>query len=943
MFCRRALPILFAACIFAGGALSAKYDPNLTWQTLETEHFYIHFHNGEEKLAQKYAVLAEKKFPEMVKKLGHAPYFRTHLVVSDVYDDPNGTTTQYPWNRVELFAAKPLPGSTLGNYGDWNDLLFTHEYTHVLNLDQIRGIPAITRYVLGRYIFPNEWQPLWLIEGSAVMEESADGHGRNNSSVVDMYFRSAVEGDDLKSINRSSNYVRDFPAGDIYYFYGGRFIQWLKKKYPDKEIHAVHAENADNIWPFLNNTNARDVFGAAFTDLWEEWQAELAKEQQGRIADVRKSGLTKLNRLTEADFYQTFPRFDASGKVLYYLNENNYTRPSLKKLNLMGKKGPVKGRELNAPAFLTLHKNEPYVLDNELYRSFSAHYDVFTTTEEGQLTDKLRAVSLDFTPKEEMLAITQNAGEYTLALYDKKGQRLRILLGPTNTTLSHARLSSDGRQVVFSGMQASAAATHLYLLNLESGEIQQLTEGRFTDIHPAFSADGGKVVFSSDRSGIFNLHELTLASSELVRLTNLTGGAFYPDVAPDGKSVALSEFTHKGYRIAILERNQPELDKQTLAFKKITATDLMVAENPAVTTGNTSGTPTAKDYSAFPSMLPSAWFPWALFYSDQPQLASLGASVYGLDALQRDFAGVAYSRGINSGTNNVDLYYETQRFYPDFYIAPYVTAGDTCNGLCYAGFSAGMVLPFYKYYTRHAGYLNTYYDYDRSYGSSDSSMTVGYSFSNTQFFARSVSPENGRSLGASATLRRYTEWDNFQTYAGTYSNVAFSYTEYLPGFFRNNVLAARAYVAQSLDVGSGNLTYGDASRYAVFGWGTRLRGYGTSYAGTGLTVLSLEYRFPIYQPDWGFFRVPVFFKDFYGKVFADAGQAYSGFPEFSRTRTSAGAEVGLSSVFGFRYYWSAFAGYARGFNEGGEHQIYFGVLGYTSVLTAKYSPHAEHR
>ena len=823
--------------------------------------------------------------------------------------------------------------------------------------------------MLGRYIFPNEWQPLWLIEGSAVMEESADGHGRNNSPVVDMYFRSAVEGDDLKSINRSSNYVRDFPSGDIYYFYGGRFIQWLKKKYPDKEIHAVHAENADNIWPFMNNTNARDVFGAAFTDLWEEWQAELTKEQQGRIAEVRKSGLTQLTRLTEADFYQTFPRFDASGKVLYYLNENNYTRPSLQRLRILGKKGPAKGRELNAPAFLTMHKGEPYVLDNELYRSFSAHYDVFSTTEAGQLTDKLRAVSLDFTPKEEILAITQNAGEYTLALHDKKGQHLRTLLGPTVTTLAHARLSADGKQIVFSAMQPSnavrdavrgdgktsgvlphAPATHLYLMNLENGELQQLTEGRFTDLHPAFSADGSKIVFSSDRSGIFNLHELSLASGELVRLTNLTGGAFYPDVSPDGKSIALSEFTHKGYRIALLDRSQPELDKQTLGFKKIAANDLtnanaspIAAPNGVSATTSWVGPTTAQNYSVFPSILPSAWFPWVLFYSDAPKVASLGASIYGLDALQRDFVGVGYSRGINSGTNNVDLYYETQRFYPDFYIAPYITAGEICNGMCYAGFSAGMVLPFYKYYTRHVGYANTYYDYDRYFGSTDNMLSVGYSFSNTQYFARSVSPENGRSLGASATLRRYAQTSSYQSYAGTFTNVAFSYTEYLPGFFRNNVLAARAYIVQSLDVGSGNLGYGDGSRYAVFSWGTRVRGYGNSYVGTGLTVLSLEYRFPIYQPDWGFFRVPVFFKDFYGKVFADAGQAYSGMPEFSRTRTSAGAEVGLSSVFGFRYYWSAFAGYARGFNEGGEHQIYFGILGYTSVLTAKYSPHAEHR
>lgn len=917
-------------------AAEAKYDPDYTWQTLKTEHFYIHFHNGQEKLARKYAALAEKKFPEMVKKLGHEPFFRTHLVLSDVYDDPNGLTSQDPWNRVELFAAKPLPGATLGTYTDWEDLLFTHEYTHVLNLDQIRGLPAISRYVVGRYYFPNEWQPLWLIEGSAVFEESADGFGRNNSNVVDMYFRAAVEGDSLKSINRSSNFIRDFPSGDIYYFYGGRFIQWLKKKYPDKSIHAVHAENADNVWPFMNNTNARDVFGAAFTDLWEEWQAELAKEQQARLEGVRKAGLTPLTRLTEPNFYQTFPRFDATGQVLYYLNENNYTRPSLQRLRLQGKKGPGKARELNYPAFLTMHKGEPYVLDNELYRTFSAHYDVFATQEGQQLTEKLRAISLDFTPKGEILAITQSGGEYRLALYDRQGHHQKTLLGPTTATIAHARISSDGKRIVFSALKKENAATHLYLLDSESGELQQITDGKSSDLHPAFLPNGTGVVFASDRTGIFNLYELDLANSELKRLTNVTTGVFYPDVAPDGKSIALSEFTDKGYRIALLDRSQGEIEKLTTPMRKAERTDFPQNSEKAQVSG-------ATDYSIFPSIWPSSWSPWIEFYSNKPQVASLGASVNSVDALQRDYAGIGYTRGINSNWNDISAYYETRRFYPDFYFAPYVTTGDYCGGLCYAGFGAGMFLPFYKYYDRHAGYASVYYDYDRVYGATGTALMLGYSYSNTQFFARSISPENGRSIGVSGTLDRYNYSYDGYYYGSTYGYVGLSYTEYLPGIWRNNVLAGRVYVAQSLDLGYGGGLFRDTSRYAVFSWGSRVRGYGTSASGTGLTVASLEYRFPIFQPDWGFFRVPVFFKDFYGKIFADAGEAYSAFPEWSRIKTAAGAEIGLSSIFGFRYSWSAYVGYARGFNEGGEHQVYFAVLGYTSVITAKYSPHAEHR
>lgn len=928
--------LLFTIFFFSATTTEAKYDPRLNWQTLTTEHFYIHYHDGQENLAQKYAVLAEKKYPAMIKKLGHEPYFRTHLVVSDIYDDPNGMTSLEPWNRVELFAAKPLPDSPLGRYNDWDDLLFTHEYTHVLNLDQIRGLPAISRYVVGRYYFPNEWQPAWLIEGSAVFEESADGFGRLNSNVVDMYFRTAVEADSLKSINRSSNFIRDWPTGHVPYFYGGKFIEWLKKKYPDKNIHDIYAENADNVWPFLNNTNARDVFGAAFTDLWEEWQRDLTKEQKARIEEIKKNGVTELTRLTQADFYQTFPRFDATGKTLWYLNENNYSRPTLNRLRILGKKGPQKGVELNSPAFLALHGDQPYVLDAEVFRSFSLHKDIFNTSSGEQLTEKMRALSFDFTHKGEIVAITQSAGEQTLALYDTKGTLIRKYLGATTLQLSYARVSPDGRLIVFCALRIGDASTHLYLFDSTSGELQQLTDGRAVDLHPAFTAGGDKIVFSSDRTGVFNIYELTLSTGNLARLTNVTGGVFYPDVSRDGNSVAVAEFTDQGYRIALFDRAKPVLENQTLTFRKAAATELNVAHAPMAKK-------TAESYSIFPSILPSAWSPSVYFYSTEPYLSSVGGSIFGTDALQRDFYGIGYSRGIESGNNYFGSYFETQRFYPDFYIAPYLSAGPSCSSVCYAGGSAGMYLPYLKYYRRHAGYANTYFDYEPGYQYTDFAGDIGYSFSNTQYFSRSISPENGRSLGVSATYRRIGFGTSPYSYGGNFSNMQFSYSEYLPGIFRNNVILARAYVAQSINLGDGNYGFGDTSRYAVFFGGYRVRGYGSGNYGTGLTVVTLEYRFPIYQPDWGFFRVPVFFRDFYGKIFADAGQSYSSWPDIGRTKTSAGAEIGLSSIFGFRYWWSARVGYARGFNEGGEHQIYFAVLGYTGLLTAKYSPHTEYR
>ncbi|MFT5587831.1 MAG: hypothetical protein ACI9VR_005444, partial [Cognaticolwellia sp.] len=45
------LPVLFST--WAPVAHAAAYDPALEWRTLQTEHFEITFHQGEEQLANE--------------------------------------------------------------------------------------------------------------------------------------------------------------------------------------------------------------------------------------------------------------------------------------------------------------------------------------------------------------------------------------------------------------------------------------------------------------------------------------------------------------------------------------------------------------------------------------------------------------------------------------------------------------------------------------------------------------------------------------------------------------------------------------------------------------------------------------------------------------------------------------------------------------------------
>jgi hypothetical protein len=94
--------------------------------------------------------------------------------------------------------------------------------------------------------------------------------------------------------------------------------------------------------------------------------------------------------------------------------------------------------------------------------------------------------------------------------------------------------SADGRRAVFS------ALGDLWLVE-RSGEPVRLTDDRFIDADPAFWPDGDSVIFTSERTGQFELWRLTLRERRLVQMTFGAQRPRRPAVRPDGKQLAFLE------------------------------------------------------------------------------------------------------------------------------------------------------------------------------------------------------------------------------------------------------------------------------------------------------------------------------------------------------------------------------------------------------------------
>jgi Tol biopolymer transport system component len=106
--------------------------------------------------------------------------------------------------------------------------------------------------------------------------------------------------------------------------------------------------------------------------------------------------------------------------------------------------------------------------------------------------------------------------------------------------------SPDGQMVALAGFGESGSFAEIYLLDLKTGKLRQMTKNAFSDKEPVFTTDGQRVFYTTDESplpdaafGILHVASLAVGGGKAEAFTDDEVSSIHPGIGEDGKSVML--------------------------------------------------------------------------------------------------------------------------------------------------------------------------------------------------------------------------------------------------------------------------------------------------------------------------------------------------------------------------------------------------------------------
>lgn len=541
------------------------------WRFIQTEHFDIYYSDAKNyPLAEFAAMSVESAYKQLSKDFNHEISDRIPLIIYASHNDFSQT------NVVALpISAEGIGGVTdkLKNRmtvpfnGEYNDFrrVIHHELVHAVFNDMFYGgtIQSIIQNNI-QLVFP-----LWFEEGLA--EYMALGWDTN----TDTFIRDAVLNNYLPPI---------LQLGGYFSYRGGQSLwNFIAEEYGREKIAEILNRIKTTRSVELGLTQS---LGLNINELSKRWQESLKVRYFPEVAERERLDVvaTQLTRRGDFGTYNTSPAISPQGdRIAFITNKRGYFDVVVISA-IDGSKLKTLIRGEDNPEFEELN-----ILNPNLTWSPDGRKIALSTKAKGRddigiidyvsgevekikfpLIDAIGSVA--WSPDGKKIAFDGNIGPFQdIFVYNLESKKLTNLTQDFYSDLQ-PNWSADSKTVYFISDRGSDLSTEnknfnqslllseslyqtdIYAFETESSRIVRLTNTPNWNERQPFVSRNNRMVFISDQNGIQNLYELNLDTRTSKALSNIQSGVSQISMSADGSRVAINS-VNEGYLDIYLLKN----------------------------------------------------------------------------------------------------------------------------------------------------------------------------------------------------------------------------------------------------------------------------------------------------------------------------------------------------------------------------------------------------
>ncbi len=453
--------------------------------------------------------------------------------------------------KISLYSAK-IRADDFVWAQSWYRVVGVHEYTHIAQMSAREG--NFLAAILGNWVSPNIYQPLWLLEGYTVYSESqiAPNEGRLNNGIFEAIAGSQKFLGETPDLQELTFYdASKFPAS-AKYMYGGLLMDYLSRTYGENRL-ASYVRGVDNqgvagilniLFPsFYMDDVAESVFGEDFATLYQQAMDDLpaVHSDQSKELEGVKAGNILEYAVQGGVCYYTVMDYPASdipiaklyrwqrGKSYFLKNLTYGTDYSFQVADgkLYYRKPVQKSGFANIDQMGTGIRKELYCLDLQRNK------------EERVIADDIQSFAVDTGAN--IYYSLENPDTYGSQLYHKKGDERPKLLLTSDKYIS--QMARDSREFVFTA-KTELGSLGLYRWSDEQGEMTSMLNSVWTEADAQLEA--GKMCYTANYDGTLAGYRCDMHS---MQVTKLITAEFAQSVSIDRGLVYYLGLGKDGYRL----------------------------------------------------------------------------------------------------------------------------------------------------------------------------------------------------------------------------------------------------------------------------------------------------------------------------------------------------------------------------------------------------------